>query len=408
MKATVRIAVIFLFLLAAATAGAAEPYVRLEDGEATELALEAATRTLRPADGKGPEIRLVGAVHVADASFFSALQEILDGSELVLFESVKPSGAGTRPAADAEAREAKSKARLSFLAGVLDLLRSRADEYPADLDELRRRAAGLDPRLGSMVIPALEDAIGREIRYERVGKTGFRITIRGTTLRADEKTPFESLRRLSEESRNTMQHLAKALGLAYQTDSLDYARPNWRVSDMSMDEVREAVEARGGDFEGFRALLEAGGPAEMAMKELTGLLEQDPATAGMFRGLVKVMAILMLSEPGLAQSADAATMDPAVAKAIVLDRNGEVLRDLEAVLAEKERPKTISIFYGAGHLEDLENRICERYGYVPGETRWIPAIRGDLSSLPIPTKDASELKDMLRGLIEGLKRARPR
>ncbi len=50
--------------------------------------LEIAVRDYTPLSGKGPTVRLVGAVHIGEKAYYEALQARLDASDVVLFEGV--------------------------------------------------------------------------------------------------------------------------------------------------------------------------------------------------------------------------------------------------------------------------------------------------------------------------------
>ena len=51
-------------------------------------ALEIAVRDYVPADGSGPTVRLVGAIHIGSRDYYAAVQRRLDAADLVLFEGV--------------------------------------------------------------------------------------------------------------------------------------------------------------------------------------------------------------------------------------------------------------------------------------------------------------------------------
>ena len=51
-------------------------------------ALEVAVRDYKPLSGRGPTVRLVGAIHIADRAYYRAVQSRLDACDLVLFEGV--------------------------------------------------------------------------------------------------------------------------------------------------------------------------------------------------------------------------------------------------------------------------------------------------------------------------------
>src|SRR5262245_41554896 len=91
-------------------------YVRVTEGVGGVVTLALRSRVRVPEKGEGPRIHLVGAVHIADKSFYSQMQAMLDRCDVVLFEGVRPPGLGKidsnlDPAAKADA----TKKRMRFL-----------------------------------------------------------------------------------------------------------------------------------------------------------------------------------------------------------------------------------------------------------------------------------------------------
>ena len=71
------------------------PYVRAVDVDnGARVQLQTAARTFRSDPPGTPEIHLVGAVHIGEKEFYQQLQDFLDAHDVVLFEGVKPPGAG--------------------------------------------------------------------------------------------------------------------------------------------------------------------------------------------------------------------------------------------------------------------------------------------------------------------------
>ena len=69
----------------------------VEEDDGGVVRLEIAIREYGPIAGEGPVVSLAGAVHIADAVFYERLQSYLDALDVVLFEGVKPPGAGEDP-----------------------------------------------------------------------------------------------------------------------------------------------------------------------------------------------------------------------------------------------------------------------------------------------------------------------
>src|SRR5262249_9729898 len=108
------------------------PYVRTsEDRGGAVLKLELTVREFTPADESKPHVFLAGAVHIGERSFYKSLQEFLDGQDVVLFEGVKPPGAGAAEqdlggGTDAERAETTTR-RVRFIAMAVDRYRARHD-----------------------------------------------------------------------------------------------------------------------------------------------------------------------------------------------------------------------------------------------------------------------------------------
>lgn len=91
-------AVVLALTLAAVTTATAQDdtrFIRFSKGKVTSR-LETANVTYENLD-TGTKIILVSAVHVADASYFQAVQKTLDAADVVLFEDVKPDADGEPP-----------------------------------------------------------------------------------------------------------------------------------------------------------------------------------------------------------------------------------------------------------------------------------------------------------------------
>jgi hypothetical protein len=58
---------------------------------------------------------------------------------------------------------------------------------------------------------------------------------------------------------------------------------------------------------------------------------------------------------------------------IIVERNKAVITDTKNTILTK-KPRTLAIFYGAGHMEDMEKRVIKELGYKPADTRWFTAI----------------------------------
>jgi hypothetical protein len=94
------------------------------------------------------------------------------------------------------------------------------------------------------------------------------------------------------------------------------------------------------------------------------------ATPGM-KEAIKLMIVKTVAQGG------AGIIDPETEKIILTARNKAVVDALDQTLATPEPPKSIGVFYGAMHLNDLEQTLVSKYGYRLDEKRWFVAATAD-------------------------------
>jgi hypothetical protein len=98
----------------------------------------------------------------------------------------------------------------------------------------------------------------------------------------------------------------------------------------------------------------------------------------------------------------------ALEKVIIVDRNEVVIADLAALFAAQEanRPATIAVFYGAGHMADLERRFRDELHLVPIADRWTAALRVGPVAGGMSAAEIAAMRSTLRRLL-GTNRPRP-
>ncbi|MBY0308145.1 MAG: type II secretion system protein GspG, partial [Phycisphaerales bacterium] len=365
------------------------------------MTLEIAARTFIPAaDKTGPTVHLVGAVHVGDKPFYAALQEMLDRCDLVLFEGVKPPGAGAFDAELDDAGKVKAtKARVDFLLLVAEQERSRTGRLPESLAQAVEDAG---KRWKTMIASSLTDAWGRPVQYAlvpadapaaeqhavvtSVGPDGVSQEGRGDDIRAEGKG---APKRAAAKDPGLQSKLADALGLTFQLDAMDSSKPNWRSSDMSIDQLQARFRAAGIEGDRLFSMLDGSSFVGQIASLALGIVKASPQLSGM----VKVMMVDMLG------SEDALAAGPADLKkmmaVILVDRNDVVLNDLRGVI-EREQRKDVAVFYGAGHLPDMEMKLRRDFGYTPAQERWTPAITVDPKAAGMSAKQVQAMRQSMK------------
>ncbi|MBX3409245.1 MAG: type II secretion system protein GspG [Phycisphaeraceae bacterium] len=376
-----------------------------ERQEGDLLTLEIAARRYEPRAG-GPVVDLVGVVHVGDQAYYDRLQEFMDSHDLVLYEGVKPAGSGSdlRNADDA-AKAKVTKSRQRLLAIMSERYRRTHGEYPATVANLVERTPGAAARLAAS---AERDGWGREQQF-MPAPSGRGVEI--VSLGADGEPGGEGAAadiRFSEQKPLTREErqgggegiqaqLAEALGLKFQLAAMDYTKPHWRNSDMTVDQIQARLSEENASAEFLFSLLDGRSMAGRLVGMMLNFIKTNPALSLS----VKVMLIETLTnaDETLGGGRGPANMG-AFMKVIIEDRNEEVLKDLQRVIDEEPGVKTVALFYGAGHLPHFEERLVKDFGYEATSDLWLEAIAVDLTTQPGAKAQARQMRAMVRQSIE--------
>ena len=206
--------------------------------------------------------------------------------------------------------------------------------------ELNQRFQGYDALLYEMVAPE-----GRSIPREGTERTSF---ISGTQLA-----------------------MRSALGLEFQLDEIDYSAGNFVHADLSPDEFRRSMNARGESlyvyfWRAFYASMREASQDPLGLRDwrwLSSLLFSDDTDA-----LKKAIAYEMTRVDNLSEF-----LDGEDGSAVIAARNERAMEVLHGQIdAGKER---IGIFYGVAHMPDFEERLRDQLGIERLATRWVDAWR---------------------------------
>ena len=199
-----------------------------------------------------------------------------------------------------------------------------------------------------------------------------------------EKVVDERYEHLPPETFDKAQHrsaygrLASSLGLAMQTAEIDYRRPNFRRSDLTIQQMYALLEkemASGTDEGGAAEAHASMGKLKRALSGGSHLINGAIWLVGANRGLQSRMRLAVVALGVKDEEQDGAlNRSPRLQKLIQDDRNEHVIRDLEAVLREPKPRRRIALFYGSAHHTDMEKRL-RRLGYRPaGPIEWESAV----------------------------------
>lgn len=180
----------------------------------------------------------------------------------------------------------------------------------------------------------------------------------------------------SDNALGAMQNGMKGmLGLDHQLECIDYTRSNFVHADMSPDELVESMGTRGEGMLEMYFQLMGQSIAEQTKQAVAGESAEFDLIAALFsndreRQLRIAMAKQMASMEGVLSG-----FGGEQGSTIIHARNGIALEELREQLADGRQK--VAIFYGAGHLEDMDQRLRSDFGLRQTEKTWIDAWRLD-------------------------------
>ncbi len=393
----------------------AEQYIRIVDiPEHRRVRLETSVRTFRKPGS--PDVHLVGAMHVGDKAYYDALQKFLDAQSIVLFEGVKPSGVGeaSKLAGDDAAKAKLTEQRLRLLANMIEKHRVEHGQYPATLEAM---TATLRRPMARIIEGLKVDGWGTPIVYKSTvlatPKSDTIVSFDLLSLGSDraeggadsaKDLAFSQQKPLTKaeigEKRDGIQvQLAQALGLEFQLTAIDYTHDSWRNSDLSIDDVQARLKDSGANGEALFKMLDGSSFSAKALGWILSIMKTSPT----MQSMGKLMMIEMLSRADELTNSSSVMGEQTskLMQVIIIDRNKAVLADLAKVIEKEPTTKSVALFYGAGHLPDLERAVTGDMGYVLDGEQWFAGIDMDLSKAGITEAQATQMREMVKKSIDG-------
>jgi len=357
------------------------------------------------AEGK-PELWLVGVAHIADASFYNDVSELLDEMDIVLYESVRPTGSRAPSGITDQEKVDSTRLSMEFVADVAQQIAEQNREIPTQLPELFIEVQLKDARLASFVEDASVDAWGRpyslqinneenSISFWSFGSDG----VAGgegsaSDLIVTRVIVFNDEDEQTLEESSIQEGMADVLGLEFQLDALSYENPNWFCSDLTIGEVEQKLEERGGNPDILKSITGEAFTAKIASGMMKLIPMLDMLTGGGVQETARLLLIEILTMPDTDTLLEG--IEPELAEVIIVDRNTAVLKDIAATIEIVEEVSSIGILYGAGHMVDFERRLGTTFGYVPVEEKWFVAMSANPEESFLDAADMRRMQFMLR------------
>ncbi len=309
------------------------PYMRLGTNDASVVQLEIAVRKFVRAKGAGPEVWLTAVSHIGETNYYRTLQKHLDSQALVLFEGI--------------GGEAMKRPR-----------RPATNTPPASTTSATNATA------------------------------------------AAKKSELSTLQTA----------MAQSLGLVFQLDVIDYDRAHFRNSDISVTELQKLIRGTNSIPSTSTNAPPKGRPADDELQKLLKMMDGASAQGALFqslfqfiganprlRGVAKLALIEILAQMrgDLAQARGLPPEMQRLFRILIEKRNEAVFTDLKTELARRTPAKTISLFYGAAHMDNLERQL-RTLGYQRAEELWLPAFTLDLEQAGVTGFELGLVRAMVR------------
>lgn len=159
------------------------------------------------------------------------------------------------------------------------------------------------------------------------------------------------------------------LGLEHQLAWIDYNKKNFVHADMSPEEFAESMAKRGeGLWQMFFKMMgqsiamQSNDPNSSSDLELILALFDPNRSLALKRAMAKQFGSI---ESGMA------AFDGPEGSTIITERNKVALEVLKTEIGSGK--KKLAVFYGAGHLADMEKRLLSDFGLKRDKERWLAA-----------------------------------
>jgi hypothetical protein len=188
--------------------------------------------------------------------------------------------------------------------------------------------------------------------------------------------------------------MAAALGLVFQLDAIDYQRPNFRHSDLSVSQLRQLILSQqtspgqpgaSESFEDLLSLMEGNSWFDWLIQATLRFLGASPK----FQALGRLALIDLLGQiqgdpsrlEGLPPELDQ------LLHVLLERRNEKVVADLKSELPRFGPHSSIAVFFGTGHMPDLQKRLTTQLQFRPGKEVWFTAFAVDLARANVSAAD---------------------
>jgi hypothetical protein len=204
--------------------------------------------------------------------------------------------------------------------------------------------------------------------------------------------------------------LARSLGLVFQLEAIDYDRANFLNSDLSIVQIQRIMA-------GGRPLATPGqgGGTNGTFDTLLQIMDGTSLLGSLFKIGMQLMAaspelqavakLTLIEAVGRLKGdlSDVQGLPPdwkQLVKVLIEARNQNLMADLKTELKKIPSSGSIAVFYGAGHMDDLEKRVTGNLHYRPADETWLTAFSVDLHKSGISPGEAQMIRNLIKSQLD--------
>ncbi len=247
------------------------------------------------------------------------------------------------------------------------------------------------------------------VLYEGINTEAHRNHVPGAApvFRPPAASPSPDPPRSAAEGFSMQATMAKSLGLVFQLDAIDYNRANFLNSDLSLAQLQRlmttapaATGASGAQTTAnpsFNSLLQImDGSSFLGSLFKIGL--QFVGANPKLQALVKLALIEALGQlkGDFSQMRGLPPDMKEMVKVLIDARNQNVIADLQTERKLVPRSGSIAVFYGTGHMEDLERRVTRDLHYRPSHEVWLTAFSIDVGRSGLSSTEVQAMRNLVQ------------
>jgi hypothetical protein len=165
--------------------------------------------------------------------------------------------------------------------------------------------------------------------------------------------------------------MSSMLALTHQLDEIDYTKENFVHADMTPEEFSKSMQDRGESFMQMFLRMMGQGMAQQAAQGKGGGPSDLEVLAALFSKDRASKLKLIIADQFENLEGQMLMFDGPQGSTIITERNKKAFEVLKKQLAAGK--KKIGVFYGAGHLPDMDERLKADFGLKPAGEEWVTA-----------------------------------